>query len=207
MSLFAFISVAPHVFFVIRVIAGIGGAVVGYFLSGPLLRVLWWIAFRRAIPPRLLPWAKSLAGIGLGLLLYFFIPLGGSGGWGFGGPGGGGSGSGDGAGDGVGPSVEAKSSKSSDAKGVSNATATRDIVVVELIGGDRYAGEGKYYLLGRKDPPLTLPQVEEALKKNQAKTELHVIFTSEGVGPSHNAAVRLRELAQKLAIPMLQKGE
>ena len=213
MTVFAFIAFTEQVFFVIRIIAAIGGVVVGHFLSGPLLRVLWWFVFRRSIPPRLLPWAKSATGLGLGALLYFFVPLGGTGGWGFGGAGGGGSGSGSGNGTGGGPSVDAKSIKppvvaKDSANIATNAvTATRAVIVVELIGGERYLGDGKYYLLDRKDPPIAISQVEETLKKSPAKTELHIVFTGDGVGPRHVAAVRLRELAQKLGIPMLDKVE
>ena len=208
MNLFAIIGVALAVF-AFRVIAAVGGLVVGYFLSGPLLRVFWRIAFRRPIPPRLLPWAKSVVGVGLGLVVFvFFAPFNDNGGWGFGGPGGGGSGSGNGTGDGVGPSVDVKSLKSPGNKdAATSAAATREIVVIELIRSDRYAQDSKFYLLGRKYPPVALSAVEEALNKNPAKTELHLVFTADGIGRQHGAVVRLRDLAEKLAIPVLQKEE
>ena len=132
---------------------------------------------------------------------------GGTGGWGFGGPGGGGSGSGNGTGDGVGPSVDMKSIKSPGNKDAIASPAIREIVVIELIRSDRYAQDSKFYLLGRKYPPVALSAVEEALKKNPAKTELHLVFTADGIGRQHGAVVRLRDLAEKLAIPVLQKEE
>src|SRR5947209_15607769 len=99
MSVFAQLGLPEAALAVLRVIAGVGGAFVGWFVSDPLARVTYRLAAGKPIPGWTLPWIKVAGAILVGLLVYFFIPLGGGpGGWGYG-PGlGGGPGKGPGEG-------------------------------------------------------------------------------------------------------------
>src|SRR5207244_7010437 len=67
-----------------RIAVAAGGALVGYFLSGPVLRALYRLAFQRPIPGWLLPLGKLGSAALIGLLIFFFLPLGGGDGWGWG---------------------------------------------------------------------------------------------------------------------------
>src|SRR5262249_31685604 len=87
---------------IIRLIAAVGGFVVGSMFSGPLWRVVWRVGKRQPLPPALLPWLKFCTGAVLAAILYTLVHLGGGGGWGWGGGGGSGSGGGTGEGKGTG---------------------------------------------------------------------------------------------------------
>ena len=83
--LFAQAGLTDAVFWALRAAAGLGGALVGWFVSDPLTRLLYRAAFAKPPPGWVLPWAKLAGAILVGLLVFFFIPLGGGpGGFGFG---------------------------------------------------------------------------------------------------------------------------
>jgi hypothetical protein len=69
-------------FFLVRVIATIGGAVVGWFVSDPLTRFVYRALYREATPWIILFTFKSMGAVSLGLAIYLLMPLGGSGGLG-----------------------------------------------------------------------------------------------------------------------------
>jgi hypothetical protein len=208
--LWALLDLTAPVKTAIQVIVAIGGFFTGYFLGGPFVRFFWWLLFRRSVPPSLYPWLKLLFGVLLAALLYFFLQLGGGGGWGFGGPGGGGSGTGKGTGTGVGPGTngppDKKDNVSVEKKGVI-ASTQRNVLEIELLGGRRFQGDGKYYLLGRKEPAVDLAKVEEVLRKNPDKWDVYLVFTNTSVGTQHPAAIQLRNLAQRYEIPHVDKLE
>ena len=54
-------DVTAVLFLVLRLAAGVGGALVGWFLTGPVVRLLYRGAFHRPAPGWLLPWTR-LAG-------------------------------------------------------------------------------------------------------------------------------------------------
>jgi hypothetical protein len=199
---------------IIRLIAAVGGFVVGYMFSGPVWRAIWRITRRKPIPPALLPWMKFCTGMVLAALLYTLVHLGGGGGWGWGG--GGGSGTGGGKGDGKGPgktsgSGEANPSDDPAKKGDPSTqkakSSNREILVIELLGGARYPGDGKYYLVAGKEPPLAIAAVDELLKKRGDKIELHIRYSANSVGQRHAAADRLRDAATKHQIPLVETVE
>ncbi len=192
---------------IIRLIAAVGGFVVGYMFSGPLWRVVWRVTARKPISPGLLPWMKFCTGLVLAAALYTLVHLGGGGGWGWGG--GGGSGGGGGKGDGKGSGNEDATtpgdpSKKGNPDPIAAKTPGREILVVELLGGDRYPGDGKYYLVDRKQPPVAIAAVDEAFQKRVDKIELHIQYAPDSVGKHHPAAERLRDAASKYRIPLVE---
>jgi hypothetical protein len=192
---------------IIRLIAAVGGFVVGYMFSGPFWRLLWRGAFRKPIPPGLVPWVKFCTGLVLAALLYTLVGIGGGGGWGWGGGGGsgttGGVGSGKGSGKGDG-TVPGDPTKKGNPDGPTAKTPGRDILVVELLGGNRYPGDGKYYLVGGKETPVALSAIDDEFKKRGDKIELHIQYSADSVGRHHGAADRLRETASKYRIPLVE---
>jgi hypothetical protein len=193
---------------IIKLVAAVGGFVVGYFVSGPFWRLFWRGAMRKPIPPALLPWMKFCTGLVFAALLYSAVHFGG-GGWGFGGPGGGGSGVGGGTGDGKGDGKSGGKGETTTPgdpgkKGPATTPPAREILVVELLGGNRYPGDGKYYLIDRKEPPVTLAAIDEMFKKRGAKIELHIHYAADSVGQRHAAAERLRDAAQKYGILLVE---
>ena len=75
---------------VLRIIAAVGGAVIGWFLFDPLTRLGYRLWYRTPVPGAVLFTSKGSAAAILATLVYVFMPLGGGGGLGWG-PGKGGS--------------------------------------------------------------------------------------------------------------------
>ncbi len=187
------IELTSWVFWGLRVAAGIGGALVGWFCAGPVARVVYRVACRRAAPPWMLPWARLAGAILCGLLAFYFLPLGGSGGFGWG-PGTGG-GPGLGAGDGSGKSAD----KPSLPKKAASA-ADLETLEIEVIGGKRYQGDGRYYLIKRREPAVALAEVEDYLQKNQehlAPYVMIVLTPNNSVDAGHAAVLRLNTIVER----------
>jgi hypothetical protein len=201
---FPWIDLTTPFFSTIRIIVGIGGFFVGYLLSTPFWRVGFWLRYRRSINTTgLLFWLKLLSGIVLGTALYFFLPLGGFG------PGGGGAGTGNGKGNGVGPGIDDQVGKGV-AGLVPNKGATtsqRKVVTIELLGGERYKHDGRYYLIDRKEPAVDKEAVEELLKRDPSKLEIQLFFTAQSVHDRHPAAEAIRSLARQYQVPILETSE
>lgn len=191
-------QIAPFFLF-IRIAAAIGGALVGYFLSGPVLRMLYRLAFQRPAPGWLLPLGKLSSATVIGLLIFFFLPLGGGDGWGWG----------PGWGTGAGSDGGDKAGKSKGKQAASSEGAVREKLEIELLGGKKYAGDERFYLVKRTPPAKTLAEVEELLKDQADKLEVHILLTdeSESVARSHPAFRRLRDLLQRYRIPTVEPPE
>jgi hypothetical protein len=191
-------QIAPFFLF-IRIAAAIGGALVGYFLSGPVLRMLYRLAFQRPVPAWLLPLGKLGSAAIIGVLIFFFLPLGGGDGWGWG----------PGWGTGAGGDDGGKAGKSKSKQTASTDGAVREKLEIELLGGKKYAGDERFYLVKRTPPAKTLAEVEELLKDHADKVEVHILLTdeSESVARSHPAFRRLRELLQRYRIPTVEPPE
>ncbi len=218
MSLFAQLGLPEAALAVLRVIAGVGGAFVGWFVSDPLARATYRLAAARPIPGWTLPWIKVAGAVLVGLLVYFFIPLGGGpGGWGYGpGLGGGpGKGSGEGgtqdAGKAASGTAETQPAKDKDnAAKKSPEAVVRKPVEIEVLGGKRYPGDGRYYLLRGTGKAMTLPEVEAYFKEHAKKSKLllHVIVTQDSPDNAITGVTEaLTELANRYQIPSLVKNE
>src|SRR5262245_31833802 len=144
-ELVAFIDLTAPIFLVLRVVAAIGAALVGWFATGPVVRILYRLIVRRGVPSWVLPWSRLAGAMVCGFLVYYFLPLGGGPGWGWGLGAGGGPGRGPGQG---GDKTEKqprrdKSLKEESDKSLPDKTI-REPVAVELIGGEQYKGDEKY---------------------------------------------------------------
>ncbi len=198
LGFFESFDLTAPLFWVLRVAAGLGGALIGWFITGPIVRLLVRGAFHRTTPGWLLPWAK-LGGAGaVGFLVYYYLMLGGIGGPGWG-PGPGGA-PGRGPGDGsvvAGADKAAADGKSS--KAANAAQKKREALEIELIGGKRYHDDGRYYLLKRQEPPLTKEAVDDYLREHQDTLDEYVtiILTPQSVAAQHGAVLRLTGVIEK----------
>jgi hypothetical protein len=194
---------------IVRIIATIGGAVVGWFLCDPLTRLTYRLLYHAAAPGALLFVMKGIGATTLALLMYF-MPFGGGGGglgWGPGMGGLPGKGPGQG-GDKIVPiAKDAKTAqeekKSDDAKS-SQALQPIDI---EIISGTRFQDDGKdrYFLVDHKDPALSREELDDYLKRNHAKIEVTPVLTKEslGVGRDNSPLSQLLALTKKHAVKTL----
>jgi len=192
----------PIVYETLRVVVAVAGALIAWFVIGPLARGLTRLAFQRSLPQGGQVVARIAGGVGTGVLIYLFFTLGP--GWG---PGGGGSGTGNGTGDGKGPGIsgtdkpkdngtdKTTTDKSVAATDKNGKQAHPDWLLIEVVGGHRYPGKGQYYLLRRKEP-ADLQDVEAFLKeKKRAFKEIHIVLTDDTHG---GAASKLRNKLDEL---------
>jgi hypothetical protein len=196
---------------IVRIIATIGGAIVGWFVCDPLTRLLYRISFRGATPGPLLLLAKIAGAATLSLLIYFFMPLGGGGGglgWGPGMGGGPGKGAGSG-GDKSGSNDSSKDPKSID-KDKTNPNKqipqSLEPVEIEIISVKLYADDERFYLLKRAAPAISLEDMESYFKKEATKIELVPILTGQSFDPTQpdNPLSRLLKLAADYKVKTLQ---
>ncbi|HMF15718.1 MAG TPA: hypothetical protein VKE98_00860, partial [Gemmataceae bacterium] len=150
--------------------------------------------------PREAIFAGKLCGAGLvGVLFFFLVGLGGH--FGFG-PGGGGDGNGTGNG-GHGSSEKKGGDSQTDDKKSDVSPKVRQVLEIELLGGERYKGEERFYLLHRKEPAATLKEVQKYFQENK-DLEVHIILRTApemSVSESTGTVIRLRKLADKYGIP------
>lgn len=198
---------------IVRIVAGVCGAFIGWFATDPVARIGYRLAFKSAIPSWSLPWLKLGGAALVGLLVYFFLPLGGgSGGLGFG-PGlGGGPGKGPGDG-GTGkenaPVVQdAPPKKRDDAPPPANVkpgeTTGRKTVEIEVLGGKAYPGEERWYRIRPSPTASTLKEVEAYFKEHGSRLELHVVLTNDSPDEGQGIIEDLTRLANRYQIPSLE---
>ena len=148
----------------------------------------------------------------VGLLVYFLVRIGGGpGGWGYG-PGMGGD-PGKGPGEGKDKTALTKDARSDDKKPRADDTVkpadksppavVRKIVEIEVLGGERYPGEERYYLLRFAGKAMTLEEVDAYLKENRDKLELRIVVTEDS--PAKGLGIRedLIERANRYEIPQV----
>ncbi len=197
---------------IVRIIAAVGGAVVGWFGCDPLTRLGYRLSYKGATPMPLLFVTKSAGAAILSTLIYLYLPLGGGGGLGFG-PGQGGTpGKGPGQGgdkgiaatDGKDAKQPAKDKTDVDGK-PGKASETIEIEIINVKRFEDVENE-RFYLLRRKEPPVTLGKVEELFKKNPTKIEVVPILTRDSIGVSQddNPLSQLLELTRKYKVKTLQ---
>jgi hypothetical protein len=196
-ALFA-LDVQEPVFATVRGAAAVVGAVLGWLAAGPACRLLVRAAFRKPAPGTLVLLARSAGAAGLACLIFYFLPLGFGGGTGWGvGPGSAGTPGQAGSGT---PGSSTKNGEQTAADEKAPAVK-REPLDIELIGGDRYKGDGKFYLLDRKQPPVTLGEVKKLFESNKGRLDVRIIVTRESVGDSHPAFQQLRSAADRYGIP------
>lgn len=190
--LWAFFDLQESIFFIIRVVAAVGGAVFGWILTPMLLRPVYRLLARRPIPNWAVPWSRLGGGLGLALLLFWFLPLGGGGGgWGWGaGPGGGKPGAI--GGPGKYPGNQAASDKKTEVKDKEPHDKKADLVKIEMLGGKHYKGDERYYLLKQEGPAKTLDEIKDYFKQHK-NLELSIVFSAknESVADGHMAVLNL----------------
>lgn len=207
-------GMTENILFVVRIVASVGGAFVGWFLCDPLTRLLYRITMRSATPGWLLPWTKLSGALGVGLAIFFLVQFGGGGG-GFGwGPGmGGGPGKGPGSGDGksVASRDNAKDAKPGKDDKKTNEkvdTSNRKPVPIEIIGGRRFQDDDKfrYYVIDRADKAVSAADLEDYLKQNKDSIQVNIILTEESIGVDLAAGPlhQLRNLTSKYKIPVVE---
>ena len=193
-------SVTDYLVWTFKIIAALGGAVVGWLLAGPVVRLLVRGAFHRPASSGTL-FAGKICGAGLvGALFFFLVGLGGN--FGFG-PGGGGGGKGNGTGNGGIGSADKKDGHRTTDKKNDTSPKLRSVVQIELLGGDRYKGDNRFFLLHRKEPALTLKDIDKYFQENK-DLEVHIIIRTapEMSVSEHSPTVsRLRNLADKYKFP------
>jgi hypothetical protein len=192
---------------VVRILAALAGALVGWLITGFLVRLLVRLAFHRPTPRPVLALLRLGGAIVVGLLVFYYLHPGGSGGWGLGGGGfglGGGGGQGQaGTGRDSGSTARASTQKTDVGKGPT-ATVAPDTLPIEMIGGDRYkkaGGEGRYYLIGGKEPARTLEEVKELLQKNKGRyRKVEILIYPDSVASPHHAISQLEALAERMGL-------
>ncbi|MCI0639348.1 MAG: hypothetical protein L0Y72_27170 [Gemmataceae bacterium] len=199
------LDLTTPIFVVLRFVAAVGGAFAGWFAGPPIARFLCRLAFHRPLPGWLRPVTRLSGSLLFAFLVYFFLPLGGGPGFGWGPGAGGAPGPGQGTGKENGVASNKEKNEGKDPSGGNDKkmppTLVREPVDIELIGGERYKGDGRYYLMRRKEPPRTLDEVEAFFKEHKDRLEVHIILTEESVGTRQGALGRLRDLTKKYKIP------
>ncbi|MCC6421429.1 MAG: hypothetical protein IT429_24695 [Gemmataceae bacterium] len=183
------------VVFSLRVLLSLFGAWLGWLLARPVARILFRLAFQRPIPDKVLIVARLLGAVGAAALVFLLFPLALSGlGPGLG-PGlGGGPGKGAGQVGGKGDGKDGDGKEKKEKKGEPYDSAKT--LAIEMIPSAQYQGDGRYYLIGGKEPPRSLAQVKEYLEehKKQVRTVEIVIYRNTP-GQGHLAVKALQKLA------------
>jgi hypothetical protein len=215
MNLFTQLGLNEMAQWVFKIIGAVGGAFIGWFLTDPLARISYRLAFHKPIAGWTLPWIKLSGATLLAVLAFLLVSFGGgSGGFGFG-PGLGG-GPGKGAGDGGKDSAAQDGGKKIDDAKASEKdkeqlpdkgkqTIVRKTVAIEVLGGDYYPGGDRWYLMRPAGKPMTPQEVETYFKEHGNKLELHLVVTDESAefGPIQE----LTALAGRYHIPTLKIDE
>jgi hypothetical protein len=189
------LDVTAPVLWALRVTMAIAGALLGWFLTGPVVKLLYRGAFQRPLPGWVMPWTRLGGAALVGLLLGYLLPLGSGSGFGWG-PGGGGAG----------PGARHDPADAADGKpaaaDAAAKTAAQDLeaLEIEVVGGKRYQGSGRFYLIGRREPAVPLEKVEDYLKKNQERLAEYitiVLTSNQSVDVGHAAVLRLNTVIEK----------
>jgi hypothetical protein len=191
---------------VVHSLAVAGGALVAGLLGGWLMQLLARATTTRRVPRPALNLVRVLGAIVGGILVYLFVFGSGAGGYGLGGGGWGFGGKG-GAGEqtGKGDSVTPTTVPTMPTTAAASPTDRQQILRIEMLGGKRYRGDERFYLVDDRKEPRTLFEVRQAIeeRKRQAPPlkEMEIVILPEGsVAREHPAVVRLIELARDLGL-------
>jgi hypothetical protein len=189
---------------IVRVLTALVGAYFGSIVAGLTVRLLAWLVARRAAPRPLVGLARVAGAVAVGLLVYYFLHPGGGGGWGLGG---GSFGLGAGPGKGGTGSVTATTAptaveKDKTAKPTPS-TSAEETLTIEMLGGTRYKGEGRYYLIGGQEPARSLREVEDFLQKKQGRYhKLEILLYPDSVASVTAPVTELADLARRLGLSL-----
>ena len=212
MTLFALSLLDPDlsntVFNIVRVIASVGGAVIGWFAADPLTRGVYRVSKGGATPGTLLLGAKLSGAAALAAVVYFSISFGTGRGPGFG-PGSGGlpgSGKGEG-GDKVIANANPKNEQNPKNAKTPNDPKTPpklEIVEIEILGGNRLkdAKDKHYYLVKGLANPFDDEGLKAYFQKNLGKIKIVPVLTdgTTGLARPNDALAKLEKLADDCKI-------
>jgi hypothetical protein len=189
----------------VRILAALVGAFLGSLLTGWVVRLTARLVWRRPAPWLVVVVARLAGAVAAGLLIYYFLYPGGSGGWGLGGGGWGLGGGGTGkvsTGTGTGTPGTTAPEKQRPSMAATLAAAV-DTLTIEMLGGSRYKGEERFYLIQGKPPARTLQEIRDLLQKNpQRYRKLEILIYPDSVAVEHPATSRLEDLARQLGLSL-----
>jgi hypothetical protein len=193
----------------VRVIAALGGAIVGWFAADPLTRIAYRVSFKGPTPMTVLLASKGVSAALLALVLYSIVGIGLGGGLGFGPGQGGVPGKGPGQGGDKTPLADGKTKsdgKTDSPTKVVKKSMTIEPVEIEIIRRDDDDGSGRYFLVKGTKPALTAAELEDYLKKNHARIEVTPVLTRDsiGVGQINNPLSQLLTLTKKYDVKTFQ---
>lgn len=193
---------------VVKLFAVAGGVALGALLGGVLVQLLVRLAARRPAPRRVVGLFRVLGAALLGMAVYMFVF--GTGGGGLGGSGWGFGGGGTGTGVGTGSTAPAGSTQPI---GVGTRPATSPatqperaaVLAIEMLGGKRYKGGERFYLVETVKEPVAFADVRKAIEERaQGKPPLQgieiIIREEDSVSERDPAVEKLKELAKDLRL-------
>jgi hypothetical protein len=184
---------------IVRVLTALVGAYFGSLVAGLVVRLLARLVSRRAAPRPVVGLARLAGAVAVGLLIYYFLHPGGGGGWGLGGGSfglGGGTGKGR-TGTAAATTAPTTAEKNNTAK-TTPSTSAEDTLTIEMLGGARYKGAGRYYLIGSQEPARDLHDVEDFLQKKQGRyRRLEILIYPDSVASVSAPVTQLAELARR----------
>jgi hypothetical protein len=198
-----FTAVQESVALVLRVLLAAVGVLLGWLLAAPAARVLYRVALRRPIPPKVLTASRMVTAIVCGVLVFLLFDLGY-------GPGGGGHGGKKGPGVGTGSlSGSDKGDKDKGGKDVKVPPGKPgETARIELIPSKEYKGSYRYYLIEGKGRPRTLAEVEAYLKEHKDRVKrVDILLPANSPEPNHPAVRELKALAERNGLPWYQLSE
>jgi hypothetical protein len=187
---------------VLRIVVVVGGIILGWFITPPLVKLLVRLAFHRTVNP----WVLTVCRLGGAVLvgyLAFLLPLG----MGGRGPGPGGPGSG-GVSSGQDKEKPAKDRKEKEPPRQTTDRASRDersTLVVDMLGGNAVKA-GRYYLVrvpgkSGKAEALTATELDGLLKKLTSGTkrivQIDIRYYNNSVDETNKAVTKLKQLAEQ----------
>src|SRR5207244_4176641 len=81
----------------------------------------------------------------------------------------------------------------------------RKPVEIEVLGGERYPGNERWYLLRPAGKPVTLKEVEAYFKEHGSRLELKVVLTDDSPDRGNGPIEDLTALADRYQIPTLRE--
>jgi hypothetical protein len=192
---------------ILKVLAVVGGAVVGGWGSGLLFRLLIRLSVQRSVPPRVLMPVRLLGAVALGLAVWVWAfssgGLGpGLGGWFGSGTGGQLSETKKEPGASSQSTAERKADTAERSAVQSQSVPGQDTLRIEVLGGARVQQE-RFYLLEGESQPRTLPEVRKIIQARQHEQDkgllkgIVILIYGSSVARDHPAVKNLVKWAEE----------